>query len=74
METDYEQTMHVTKQYRLIEEMVLQTTPVVLKKGNRKVVVNAHLDDGRTKTYVNEDVAAELRASGAASSKCIKWT
>ena len=57
------QIMHVTKQYRLIEEMVFQTIPVVLKKGNRKVVVNARLDDGSTKTCY-EDVAAELRLKG----------
>ena len=38
----------------------LRTVPVVLKNGRCKVVVNALLDDGRTKTYVNSDVAAEL--------------
>ena len=63
-EYEHVQTMHVRKQYRLVEEMILQSIPVVWKKGNRKVVVNARLDDGSTKTFVNEDVAAELRLKG----------
>ena len=38
----------------------LHTVPVVLKKGSRKLVLNALLDDASTKSYINEDVAAEL--------------
>ena len=60
-ETEHEQTVHVTIQYRFIKKMIFQTTPVVLKKGNQKVVVNALIDDGSTKAYVNEDVATELK-------------
>ena len=63
-ETEHEQTVHVTIQYRFIKNMIFQTTPVVLKKGNQKVVVNALIDDGSTKTYVNEDVATELKLKG----------
>ena len=64
--TEHGQTMHVTKQYRLTEEMVLRIIPVVLKKRNRKMVVHALLDYGNKITCVNEDVAAKLRSKEAA--------
>ena len=38
----------------------LRTVPVVLSNGNRKVQVNAMLDDGSTASYVSSAVAAEL--------------
>lgn len=38
----------------------LRTVPVILKKGNRQLKVNALLDNASTKTYVNADIAAEL--------------
>ncbi|XP_047123010.2 uncharacterized protein LOC105849104 [Hydra vulgaris] len=38
----------------------LRTVPVILRNGYKKVVVNALLDDGSTKTYLNSDVADEL--------------
>ena len=41
--------------------MVLPTIPVVLKKWNWKIVVNALSDEGNIKTYVNEDVAPKSR-------------
>ena len=44
--------------------IALRTVPVVLKNGNRKLVVNAVLDDASTITYVNSDVAAELGLQG----------
>ena len=59
-----EQTMHTMKQKKSIEEIVLRTVLVVLKNGNREMVVNAFLDDGSTKTYVNADVATELSLEG----------
>ena len=64
--TEHGQTMHVTKQYRLTEEMVLRIIPVVLKKRNRKMVVHAFLDYGNKITCVNEDVTAKLRSKEAA--------
>ena len=42
----------------------LRTIPVILKSGNRRVEVNALLDDVSTKTYLNSDVAAELGLQG----------
>ena len=42
----------------------LRTVPVVLKNGEKSVVVNALLDDGSTQTYLNSDVAAELILEG----------
>lgn len=42
----------------------LRTVPVTLKSGNRRIQVNALLDDGSTKTYINEDVAAQLGLQG----------
>ena len=38
-------TMHATKHPKVADEFVLQTVPVILKNGNRRLVVNAHLDD-----------------------------
>ena len=42
----------------------LRTVPVVVKNGSRKLVLNALLDDASTKSYINEDVAAELGLEG----------
>ncbi|XP_065677463.1 uncharacterized protein LOC124808610 [Hydra vulgaris] len=42
----------------------LRTVPVILRNGYKKVVVNALLDDGSTKTYLNSDVAAEWSLKG----------
>ena len=56
--------MHATKQPKVANELVLQTVPVILKNGNKRFVVNALLDDGSTKTYVNSDIAAELNLKG----------
>ena len=39
-QTEHEKTMNVKKQYRLIEEMLLRTILVVLKKRKQKVVAN----------------------------------
>ena len=54
--------LRMSRNSRLIEEMVLQT----LKRGSRKTVVNALLNDGRAKAYVNEDVATKFRLKGPA--------
>ena len=57
-------TMHATKQPKVADELVLRTVPVILKNGNRRLVVNALLGDGSTKTYVNSDIAAEFNLKG----------
>ena len=44
--------------------IALRTIPVYLKSGNRKLKVNALLDDASTKAYINADVAAELGLQG----------
>ena len=44
--------------------IALRTIPVYIKNGNRKLQVNALLDDASTKTYINTDVAAELGLRG----------
>ena len=42
------------------EFMALRTVPVYLTSGSRPVKVNALLDEGSSRTYLNSDVAAEL--------------
>ena len=44
--------------------MGLRTVPVKVKNGDRRLTVNALLDDASTKTYINADVAAELGLKG----------
>ena len=45
--------------------VALRTVPVYLSSGKRKVKVTALLDDGSSKTYLNSDIAAELRLEGS---------
>ena len=42
----------------------LRTIPVFLQSNGKRLKVNALLDDGSTRTFVNEDVATELGLSG----------
>ena len=42
----------------------LRIVPVILRKGSQKIVANALLEDGSTKTYINSDAAAELNLQG----------
>jgi len=44
--------------------IALRTIPAYLKNGKRRIKVNPLLDDVSTKTYINSDVAAELRLQG----------
>ena len=44
--------------------VALRTVPVVVKNGGRRLVLNALLDDASTKTYINDDAAAELGLEG----------
>ena len=46
------------------EFLAMRTVPVILINGNRRMTVNALLDDASTKTYINADVAAELGLQG----------
>ena len=43
----------------------LRAIPLVVKNGERRMIVNALLHDGSTKTYINGDVAAELALEGS---------
>ena len=45
-------------------QVALRTIPVILSNGKNKLVVNALLDDGSTKSYVNSDVAFQLGTDG----------
>lgn len=44
--------------------MALRTVPVILKHGNKRLLVNCLLDDGGDTAYVNEDVLEELGIHG----------
>ena len=41
--------------------IALRTIPVIIRNGRKSVTVNALLDDGSTRTYINSDIAAELQ-------------
>ena len=47
--------------------VALRTVPVIVRNGDKQLKINALLDDGSTKTYINEDVAAELGLQGTAN-------
>jgi len=49
-----------------VKNLSLRTVPVILRNGNKRLIVNALLDDGSNKMYVNSDVAAHLGVSGEA--------
>ena len=57
-------TMEKAEQTNQAHFTALRTVPVRVKNGNRSIVVNALLDDASTKTYLNADIAAELRLVG----------
>ena len=44
--------------------IALRTLSVYLRNGDRKLKINALLDDASTRTYINADVAAELGLQG----------
>ena len=56
-------SMTATDDYRP-DYIALRTIPVILRNGDRSLKVNALLDDGSTKSYINADVAAELGLQG----------
>ena len=40
--------------------IALRTIPVIVRNGTKSIAINALLDDGSTRTYINADIAAEL--------------
>ena len=50
----------------------LRTIPVWLKSSNRKVKVNAILDDASNESFLNEDVAGMLGIQESFQSPCLK--
>ena len=46
--------------------IALRTVPVVLQNGSKSMKVNALLDDGSTRSYINADIADELGLTGKA--------
>ena len=52
--------------------VALRTLPVVVKKGNQQLAINAMLDDGSTKLYINSDVASQLGLQGKVRSVTVK--
>ena len=49
-----------SKQEAVTEDYSLRTVPMWLKANDRKVKVNAILDDGSNETFLNEEVAGIL--------------
>ena len=62
--TERSHTMMALKASEAPNFVTLRTVRVILKSGNRRVEVNALLDDASTKTYLTSDVAAELALQG----------
>ena len=58
-------TMAITKAPEPAKYLALRTVTVVVNNRERRMIVNALLDDGNTKTYINGDVAAELGLEGS---------
>lgn len=44
--------------------VALQTVPLILKNGNKRLLVNCFLDEGSDTTYINKDVVEELGVRG----------
>ena len=61
--SDGEQTLSTVSKND--SQVALRTVPVILSNGKNKLVVNALLDDGSTKSYVNSDVAFQLQTHGS---------
>ena len=56
-------TVHQTHHSK-IEGVALRTVPVIVRNGTKETVINALLDDGSTKSYLNRDIAAALELEG----------
>ena len=44
--------------------VALQTVPLILKNGSKRILVNCFLDEGSDTTYINEDLVEELGVKG----------
>ena len=44
--------------------VALQTVPLILKNGNKRILVNCFLDEESDTTYINEDLVEELGVRG----------
>ena len=55
---------HETFQEDETKRIALRTIPIVLKNGDKRILVNCFLDEGSDTTYVNEDVVEELGLRG----------
>lgn len=62
----------VTSKSKQPRFVALRTVPVFLKNGNRRIKVNALLDEHSTKTYLNADEATELGLQGHPQSVTVK--
>ena len=58
-------TMATTTTPEPAKYLALRTVRVVVKNGEQRMIINALLDDGSTKTYIHGDVAAELGLEGS---------
>jgi len=61
----------VTALSKSTEYLPLRTVQVILKNGNRSVLINALLDNGSTRSYINNDVAECLGLEGEPVSLCV---
>ena len=57
--------MATTKTPEPAKYLALRTVPVLVKNGVQRMIVNALLHDGSTKTFINGDVAVELGLEGS---------
>ena len=62
----------VTSLSKSTEYLPLRTIPVIVKNGNKSMRINALLDDGSTRSYINEDVADCLGLEGEAVSLSVR--
>ena len=53
-------------------KVALRTVPIILKNGERRVLVNCLLDESSDSTYIKEDVFEDLGLSGEKEKIAIK--
>ena len=57
-------TMLKIQENKQADTVALQTVPIILKYGKKKMLVNCFLDEGSNTPYVNEDIVDELSVKG----------
>lgn len=55
-------TMESTQKHEKV--VALQTVPLILKNGNKRILVNCFLDEGSDNSYINEDLIEEPGVRG----------